>query len=73
MTCGCALLALSLATLALNVAKILSHLVRPRIEPLNLRPALGATCEPALPASLRPAHDTAIEDTLCKPRNSTNL
>ena len=41
--CGCALLALSLATLALNVAKILSHLVRPRIEPLNLRPALATT------------------------------
>ena len=41
VTCGCALLALSLATLALNVAMILSHLVRPRIEPLNLRPALG--------------------------------
>jgi hypothetical protein len=41
VTCGCALLALSLATLGLNVAKILSHLIRPRIEPLNLRPALG--------------------------------
>ena len=41
VTCACALLALSLTTLALNVAKILSHLVRPRIEPLNLRPALG--------------------------------
>jgi cbb3-type cytochrome oxidase subunit 1 len=40
VTCGCALLALSLAALGLNVAKILSHLVRPRIEPLNLRPAL---------------------------------
>ena len=39
--CACTLLALSLATLALNVAKILSHLVRPRIDPLNLRPALG--------------------------------
>jgi hypothetical protein len=41
VTCGCALLALSLATLGLNVAKILSHLIHPRIEPLNLRPALG--------------------------------
>ena len=40
---GCGLLALSLATLGLNVAKILSHLLRPRIEPLNLRPALGGT------------------------------
>jgi len=39
--CGCILLALSLATLGLNVAKILSHFVRPRIEPLHLRPALG--------------------------------
>jgi hypothetical protein len=37
--CGCALLVLSLATLALNVAKILSHLIRPKIEPLALRPA----------------------------------
>ena len=37
VTCACALLALGLATLALNVAKILSHLVRPRIEPANLR------------------------------------
>ena len=43
VTCGCGLLALSLATLGLNVAKILSHLLRPRIEPLNLRPALGGT------------------------------
>jgi hypothetical protein len=41
--CGCALLALSLGTLALNVIKILSHLVRPRIAPLTLRPALGTT------------------------------
>jgi cbb3-type cytochrome oxidase subunit 1 len=39
--CGCALLALSLATLALNVIRILSHLIRPRIEPLNLRPAMA--------------------------------
>jgi hypothetical protein len=38
---GCALLALSLGTLALNVIKILSHLIRPRIEPLNLRPAMA--------------------------------
>jgi hypothetical protein len=41
--CGCALLALSLGTLALNVIKILSHLIRPRIAPLTLRPALGTT------------------------------
>jgi hypothetical protein len=39
VTGACALLALSLTTLALNVAKILSHLVRPRIEPLTPRPA----------------------------------
>ena len=39
--CGCALLALSLATLALNVVRMLSHLVRPRLEPLSLRPALN--------------------------------
>jgi Cytochrome C and Quinol oxidase polypeptide I len=38
---ACALLALSLATLALNVAKMLSHLVRPRTAALKLRPALG--------------------------------
>jgi hypothetical protein len=41
VTGACVLLALSLATLALNVAKILSHLVRPRIAPLDLCPALG--------------------------------
>jgi cbb3-type cytochrome oxidase subunit 1 len=41
--CGCALLALSLGTLALNVLQILSHLIRPRIAPLTLRPALGTT------------------------------
>ena len=41
VTGACVLLVLSLATLALNVAKILSHLVRPRMEPFNLRPALG--------------------------------
>ena len=40
---GCALLALSLATLALNVVSILSHLVRPKIEPLPLRPAAAAS------------------------------
>jgi len=40
VTCACAVLALSLATLALNVAKILGHLVRPRIEPLAPRPVL---------------------------------
>jgi cbb3-type cytochrome oxidase subunit 1 len=41
--CGCALLALSLGTLAVNVIKIMSHLAHPRIEPLALRPALGTT------------------------------
>jgi hypothetical protein len=41
--CGCALLALSLGTLAVNVIKILSHLIRPKVEPLNLRPALAST------------------------------
>jgi hypothetical protein len=39
--CGVALLTVSLAVLAVNVARILSHLVRPRIEPLTLRPAMG--------------------------------
>ena len=43
MRCGCALLALSLATLALNVVMILSHLIHPKIEPLTLRPALATT------------------------------
>jgi len=38
--CGCALLALSLGTLAANVIKILSHLIHPKIEPLHLRPAM---------------------------------
>ncbi len=40
---GCVLLALSLGTLALNVIKILSHLIHPKIEPLNLRPAMEVT------------------------------
>jgi hypothetical protein len=39
--CGCALLALSLGTLAVNVLKMLGHLIRPRIEPLTLRPAMA--------------------------------
>ncbi len=41
--CGCALLALSLGTLALNVGKILSHLIRPQFAPLPLRPAAAAS------------------------------
>src|ERR1039458_4124211 len=41
--CGCALLALSLGTLAVNVIKMLSHLIRPKVEPLNFRPAMGTT------------------------------
>ena len=40
---GIALLAISLAVLAANVAKILSHLIRPRIEPLGLRPVTANT------------------------------
>lgn len=43
VTCACALLALSLATLLLNMARILSHLVRPRVEPLAPRPAVAAS------------------------------
>jgi cbb3-type cytochrome oxidase subunit 1 len=39
--CGCALLALSLGALAANVLRMLTHLIHPRIEPLNLRPAMG--------------------------------
>jgi hypothetical protein len=39
--CGCTLLALGLGTLAANVFRILTHLIHPRIEPLNLRPAMG--------------------------------
>jgi cbb3-type cytochrome oxidase subunit 1 len=41
--CGCALLALCLGTLGVNVIKILSHLIHPKVEPLNLRPAMGTT------------------------------
>ncbi len=40
---GVALLAVSLAVLAVNVATILSHLTHPRIEPLGLRPAAANT------------------------------
>jgi hypothetical protein len=41
VTCSGTLLALSLATLALNVARILSHLVRPGIELPTTGPALA--------------------------------
>jgi len=41
--CGVGLLAVSLAALAVNVARMLSHLVHPRIQPLNLWPAVEAT------------------------------
>ena len=41
--CGCALLALSLGTLAVNVIKMLSHLIHPKVKPLNFRPAMGTT------------------------------
>jgi len=34
---GCAVLALSLATFAVNLAKILGHLFHPKIEPLNIK------------------------------------
>jgi cbb3-type cytochrome oxidase subunit 1 len=40
---GCALLALCLGTLAANVIKMLSHLIHPKVQPLNLRPAMGTT------------------------------
>jgi hypothetical protein len=38
--CGCVGLAVSLSFLLLNVTNILSHLARPRFEPITLRPAL---------------------------------
>ena len=38
---GCVLLAASLFFFAVNMVRILTHLVRPRIEPLTLRPAHG--------------------------------
>ena len=41
--CGCALLALSLLVLAANIAKILSHLIRPKTQPLSLKPAMSET------------------------------
>jgi hypothetical protein len=37
---SCALMAASLFIFALNVAAMLRHLVRPRVEPLVLQPAL---------------------------------
>jgi hypothetical protein len=36
---GCALLALSLTTLLVNVAAIFRHLIRPRLRPFAIRPA----------------------------------
>ena len=40
---GCGLLALSLAILALNVGKILSHYFHPRLAPLNANKAINRT------------------------------
>jgi hypothetical protein len=40
---GCVVLLASVAVFAVNIGKVLTHLVRPRIEPLVLKPALGAT------------------------------
>lgn len=37
--CGCGLLLASLGLLALNVGKILGHLLRPKLQPLAARPA----------------------------------
>jgi hypothetical protein len=37
---GCGLLALSLATFALNVAAMLSHLVKPRVKPFSVQPSI---------------------------------
>jgi hypothetical protein len=39
---GVGLLVVSLLVLAVNVAKMLGHLLHPRLEPLNLRPVMGA-------------------------------
>jgi hypothetical protein len=39
---GCGLLLASVAVFAVNIGKVLSHLVRPRLEPLVLKPALPA-------------------------------
>jgi hypothetical protein len=35
---GCSLLAISVATLAVNVGHMLSHLLKPRIKPLAVQP-----------------------------------
>lgn len=45
---GCVLLAFSFFTFAVNLAKILSHLIRPRVEPLNseARPSAPAPSTP---------------------------
>jgi hypothetical protein len=40
--CGCGLLLVSLLLLALNVGLVLSHLLRPKLEPLTLKPTLKA-------------------------------
>jgi hypothetical protein len=39
---GCSLLALSLATLAVNVGRMLMHFVRPKLEPLVTRPTIAS-------------------------------
>jgi cytochrome c/quinol oxidase subunit I len=40
---GCALLALSLVVLGMNVVRIICHVITPKIEPLPLRPAAQPT------------------------------
>jgi hypothetical protein len=40
---SCGMLLASVVVCALNVGRMLSHLVRPRLEPLVLNPALGVT------------------------------
>jgi hypothetical protein len=46
---GCILLALSLLVLAANVAKIMRHLIHPRLEPLtSASPSLNSPREPSV-------------------------
>jgi cbb3-type cytochrome oxidase subunit 1 len=39
--CGCALIALSVSTLAVNVGLMLTHLVAPRVKPLAFQPSIA--------------------------------
>ena len=62
---GCAFLFLGALTLGLNMARMLGHLFRPRVEPLRAGPAGGAQVpKPAFSPAARPADPTTAARSL---------